>query len=355
MSSKHVVVGLIAALAASLASAETTRTLRVALSGDAAAPFAVENLAGTMTITAGDGATVEAVATVHAEDDGLAASMTFEQVRGREGRPTLLVRYPVDQHHTFRYPVTGRASSHYAGGSTVEYEDRRVKVSSTSGVLLYADVEVRVPRHVADAVFRNVVGKLLADGIDGSVRLDSVSADTIVRRLTGQVVADTGSGDVHAETVGGSFTCNTGSGNCSIIGFDGDLVSCNTGSGDVTVSDATAARMKADTGSGEIRAENVDIEEFRGDTGSGGILVQATGNRLRRLVADTGSGDVTVRLPADASFELRADVGSGDIVSRFADAQPIIHDRTVVGYRRADGRTRIDVDTGSGDVTIAPR
>ncbi len=114
-------------------------------------------------------------------------------------------------------------------------------------------------------------------------------------------------------------------------------------------------RLKADTGSGEIRAENVDLEEFRGDTGSGNILVQATGARLRRVVADTGSGDITVHLPPDASFELNADVGSGDIVSRFADAQPIVHNRTVVGYRRAEGRTRIDVDTGSGDVTVAPR
>lgn len=35
-------------------------------------------------------------------------------------------------------------------------------------------------------------------------------------------------------------------------------------------------------------------------------------------------------------------------------AQPIVKKRTVVGYRRGDGRIRIDPDTGSGDVSINP-
>ncbi len=355
MSRKTLVLAVAAIAATCTAFAETTRTLRATLSGEVSAPFAIENLAGTMTIRVGEGSAVEAVATVHAEDEASAATIAFEQVRGREGRPTLRVRYPVDEHRTFRYPVNGRGAFHYLGGSTVEYDGRKVKVSSTSGVLLYADVEVRVPRHVDDAEFHNLVGTLLAEGVDGRVRLDSASADITATKLTGTLVADSGSGDVRAESVGGSFTCDTGSGNCVVVGFDGDELSCDTGSGDISVRDARVARLQADTGSGDIRVENSDVEELRGDTGSGDILLQASGARLRRVVADTGSGDVTVSLPTDASFELNADVGSGDIVSRYPDAQPIIHDRTVVGYRRGDGRVRIDVDTGSGDVTVAPR
>jgi len=355
MSRKILVLAFVATAATCSAFAETTRTVRATFSGDISAPFAVENLAGTMTITPCDASVVEAVATVHAEDEALAAAISFEQVRGREGRPTLRVRYPVDEHRTFRYPVNGRGTFHYPGGSTVEYGGRKVKVSSTSGVLLYANVEVRVPRHVGDAVFHNLVGKLQADGLDGRVRLDSASADISATHLTGQIVADTGSGDVHAEAIAGSFTCDTGSGNCVVVGYDGDDLSCDTGSGDISVRDAKGLRFKADTGSGDVRLENADIEDFRGDTGSGDITVDVSGARLRRVVADTGSGDVTVRLPADASFELNADVGSGDIVSRFADAQSIVHRRTVIGYRRGDGRIHIDADTGSGDVTVAPR
>lgn len=41
-------------------------------------------------------------------------------------------------------------------------------------------------------------------------------------------------------------------------------------------------------------------------------------------------------------------------MSRFSDAQPIVHGKQVVGYRRGDGKIRIDVETGSGDVVIEP-
>jgi hypothetical protein len=38
----------------------------------------------------------------------------------------------------------------------------------------------------------------------------------------------------------------------------------------------------------------------------------------------------------------------------FKDAQPIVRHKEVIGYRRGDARTKIDVDTGSGDLMIEP-
>ena len=90
-----------------LAFGEATRTLRVTLSGDAKAPFAVENLAGRMTVVAGDGDAVVAVATVHAESEALASAMRFEQVRDEDGLPTLRVIYPLDRERRIRYPEAG--------------------------------------------------------------------------------------------------------------------------------------------------------------------------------------------------------------------------------------------------------
>jgi hypothetical protein len=347
MSKKTVVLAAVAMIATCTAFAETTRTVRATLTGDAAASFAVENLAGTMTVIAVDGTTVEAIATIHAEDAALADAMKFEQVRAHSGLPTLRLVYPVDSRGTFRFPG--------GGSSNVEYAGRKVKVSSRSGELLWAEVEVRVPRRIGDAAFYNLVGTLTAEGVEGTIRLDGASADIVARHLGGKVVADTGSGDVRAESVAGSFTCDTGSGDCIVTGFDGDDISCDTGSGDINARDVKARRVRADTGSGQVRVENADIEDFFGDTGSGDVLLQAVGTRLRRAAADTGSGDFTVYLPADAAFELDADVGSGDIVSRFADAQAIVHGREVVGYRRGAGTIRIDADLGSGDVVVAPR
>ena len=96
------------------ARAEVTRTLRVELSGNVGAPFAVENLAGAMTIGISDQPGVVAVATIHAESQALADAVRFEQVSGVRGVPTLRVRYP-KEHDIFRYPLAGRSYVEYDG------------------------------------------------------------------------------------------------------------------------------------------------------------------------------------------------------------------------------------------------
>jgi len=333
-------------LTSGIAFCEATRSLRVSLAGDPATPFSVENLAGKMTVLAGDGDAVVAVATVHAESEDLAAAMRFEQVTGKDGEPALRVRYPLDRHSTIRYPSGGHTS--------VEYDSHRAKVSDTGGVLVYADVEVTVPRRAVSATFRNFVGSLAADGVKGKVLLDTASGDIVARGLEGTVKADSGSGAVRAEQIKGTLTCDTGSGSCQVSGFDGDALKLDSGSGAIRVSGATAATIHADTGSGSIRIEHADTGEFVGDSGSGTIEFEAVGTRLARITGDTGSGDIRLRLPATSSFELVADQGSGDLTCRFADAQPIVKKRLVVGYRRGDGRIRIGLDTGSGDVSIEP-
>lgn len=351
---------LIPLIAVSLAlvpvvSAETTRSLRAELPSDTGA-FVVENLAGVMTVAAGDVTGVVAVATVHADSATLADSVSLDTVREENGDVKLLVRYPVRTHSKFRYPdAAGGSFFGLDGGSHLEYDGRRVRVSGSSGVLLWAEVKITVPRSQIQGTFKNHVGRLEADGARGRVRLDTASGDVIARDLEGDVELDTGSGDARAEAVRGTLDCDTGSGDCLITHFEGGLLKCDTGSGDIRIQDAVAQRIDADTGSGDVTVVDADTVEFRGDTGSGSITLEAVGNRLQRVAADTGSGDVLVRLPADATFTAYADQGSGDLVSRFDDARAIVKRRNVVGYERGDGRIRIDADTGSGDVTIAPR
>jgi hypothetical protein len=341
------------------AAAETTRTLQLKLSGDSAQPFAVENLVGSMKLASGPGDEVVAVATIHAESPELAKLVRFEQVPGKKGVPTLRVRYPLDRYRTYRYGQSktgGEGFLEWLTGGTdkVEYDGARVSISGGSGVVLYADVVVQVPKRTIDGFFRNVAGPISGEGLNGKATLDTGSGDVSVRDSRGEVVADTGSGNVKADGIKGSFSCDTGSGTCDVAGFDGETLVCDTGSGKVTIASATAHRIAVDTGSGDVRVTEADTEEFTADTGSGDIRLEATGSRLTKLKADTGSGDVTLRLAADAGFEVRANMSSGDLVSRFADAQSIVRGREVVGYRRGDARTRIAVDTGSGDVVIEP-
>jgi hypothetical protein len=353
-------------LALSLApavSAETTRTLRAQLAGDTGKPFAVENLAGTMRVTTADVETAVAVATIHAESDELAGLMRFEQVTGEKGVPTLRVRYPVDRytHYRFGKSESSGKSEHegflswlFNGNSNMKYDGVRVTVSGRSGVLVYADVEVQVPRKTIDGSFKNHVGPISGQGVSGHVTYDSGSGDVTVQGGQGEIKADTGSGNVTASGMEGSFVCDTGSGNCDVKGFKGDSLRCDTGSGEVRIESVAAHRVVADTGSGNIRVRGVDAEEFVADTGSGNVELTVQGSRLTRVKADTGSGDVRLRLDKDAGFEARANTGSGDVVSHYADAEAIRNRKEIVGYRRGDGRIHINVDTGSGDVVIEP-
>ncbi len=341
-------------------SAETTRTLRVELSAEAIGRFAIENLAGVMRVTPGSGPAVVAIATIHAENDDLANAMKFEQVAGKLGVPTLRVRYPLDREGTIRYPGSGPDSGGllnkmFGGyGSSTEYDGHKVRISGSNGVLLYADIEVQVPKKLADATFRNHVGLLEGHDVEGKIVFDTSSGDVLLARVRGDVRADTGSGDVKANDVEGSFVCDTGSGNCDLAGFKGETVRCSVGSGDVTIRSAAAKLVDVDTGSGDVHVIDGDVEAFQADTGSGDVRLENRGSRLVRVTADTGSGDVTLRLAPDASFEALADQGSGDIDMRFKDAQAIVRHKEVVGYRRGDARIKIDVDTGSGDLTIEP-
>lgn len=340
-------------------SAEKTRTLRVELSADALGRFAVENLAGAMRVTGGASKSVVAVATVHAESDELAQAVTFEQVTGKTGVPTLRVRYPLNQEDVLRYPGrakgTGVLGDFFGGGNTTsDYDGHRVKISGSRGVLLYADVEVQVPRHLEEATFRNLVGTLDGRDVEGTLRFEASSGDIATTRVGGEVRADTGSGDVKGSELKGSFTCDTGSGNCNLEGFDGDAIHCDVGSGDVTIRKASARLVDVDTGSGDVRVIEGNVQEFVADTGSGNVRLEENGTRLARIKTETGSGDVYLRLNPAASFEALADQGSGDIIMGFKDAQAIVRHKEVVGYRRGDARVKIDVDTGSGDLTIEP-
>lgn len=196
------------ALPAAEVSAETTRTIRLELPAADAGLFAVENLAGTMRVAPGTGSVLVAIATIHAEDEDLANAMKFERVLDEKGIPTLRVRYPLDQEDSIRYPSRrsedhGFLESFFGGSNTrTKYDGEQVKVSDHQGVLLYADVEVQVPRQrLAGATFRNHVGPIEGHDVEGKIVFDSGSGDVSLARVRGEIKADTGSGDVKANDV----------------------------------------------------------------------------------------------------------------------------------------------------------
>lgn len=354
------VLGLLVAvvLSTSLASAEAVKTLRLELDPPAGL-YAVENLAGTMSVVPGASARVVAVATVHAESEELAGLVRLDQVTGKKGEPVLRVEYPLDRHTSYRYPAKENASGgsflSFGGSwnSTTEYAGRKVKISSNKGVLLYVDVEVQIPAG-HEGAFRNSVGALRARGVDGKLSFDASNADVALDAVHGTIGVDTGSGDVKARDLEGALSCNTGSGDVAVERFKGDSLTFDTGSGDIDVKQSEAKKLSADTGSGDIRVRASGLASFDADTGSGDISLDARDGALTVVRADTGSGDVTLVLGPEASFEVTADQGSGDLVSRYEDAKPILSGKELVGYRRGAAKAKIHVETGSGDVVLEP-
>jgi hypothetical protein len=345
-------------VAAAPASADVTRSLKGEIAPGASQAWAVENLAGVMKVVPGSGSTVTATVTVHAESDEIASLLKVEQVTGEKGVMTLRVVYPIDKHTTIRYPgdkhTDSWVGSLFGGENNLDYAGHRVKVSSSKGILLYADLEVHVPARLGQGLLRNHVGRLEAKGVEGTLKFDSASGDVDLKSLKGTIGADTGSGDVSISDVKGSLDCDTGSGDISIEGFEGDLLKGDVGSGDITIRGGAITKVDLDTGSGDVSLKAGDVEEFLADTGSGDVTIDIGAARLRHVKASTGSGDVILRLSPDASFEAYVDQGSGDMENRFADATPLVKGREVVGYKRGDGRAKIDIETGSGDFVLEP-
>jgi hypothetical protein len=336
-------------LAAGPLRAESTRTLEAEMPLSAAGAFSLLNLAGTMAVIPTSGAVVRVKATVHADSEELAASVTLSKSTGKGGEPLLLFHYPVERFDRFRYPPRGAGQD-----NGVDYGGRKVRISGTEGALVYADLVVEVPSGVKKGRLESRAGAIDAERLDGDLRLDTGSGPIRLSHSRGDLVADTGSGDVTTRGVQGTFRCDTGSGTCDVGDFEGDRLVCDTGSGPVLVSRARVRALSVDTGSGRVKLEGIEAEEIGADTGSGGIDVEAFGSRLRKVSADSGSGPVRLRLPSDAGFDAKASLGNGELRCDFQDAQRIVKRHEVVGCRRGDGHVAIKVDTGSGGLVIEP-
>ncbi len=345
-------------VAVSAGAAETERTIRAELSGSDLGNFAVENLAGRMRVSMGTGDRLTVVATVRAESAELAQGVRLERV-GNGGAPaTLRVRYP-SAVSTVRYADPGRERDWPFGdigsSETYEYDGRRMRVNPGRGTRVSVDLDIQVPSGSRRASFRNLVGRIEAEGLQGTLRFEVGSADLRLRRLDGEISVAGDSGDIQASDLGGSLDFDSSSGDCRLEDFDGQQLRFHASSGDLVARGVRARRVETETSSGDVTVSSADIEEFEADSSSGDISVDVQGGRLVFFNVSTSSGDVVLGLPADGSFDAEADQSSGDTVVGFAEGTAVHDDEALVAFRRGSGGAKIRVSTSSGDFTIAPR
>ena len=315
---------------------------------------AVYNLAGVVRVESGGGTAGDVV--VEVTRGGADAEKLRVATGAIGGRETLRVIYPDDD---VVYAPLG-----YHGSTTLDVRDdgtfngdrgvgrgRRVRISDDGGGLdAHADLRIQVPAGRRIAVYL-AVGKLTATNVNGDVRLDVNSADVSASGMRGSLAVDAGSGDVRVSDVTGELSLDTGSGNVVASGVKGDDLTFETGSGDVTLDHVEGRSLKIDTGSGNADATAVKADALLIDTGSGDVTLEllAGGGSID---IDTGSGNVQLTVPAEYGADVVLDTGSGDIdLGGIAVTVRRVQSDHLEG-RIGDGRGRLRVDTGSGDVRL---
>lgn len=354
-----VLLALSAFAAAPPARAESTRVLRAEVPAGAKR-FAVENLAGRMRVRAGSSDRTVVTATVYGETEALASKFRLENVGGADA-PVLRVRYPEGE-SSIRYRAPNvHDDQGFLNGlfdsfeGTYTYDGRRMRVHNNRSKLLYADVEVEVARGETEIEIRNMVGLLSASDLSGRITIQVASSDIRLDRLKGKIRVEGSSGDIQADAIEGTWASEFSSGDIVLDRFRGDSASFETSSGDVRVRTMDVGRLEMHSSSGDFKIQDCDAAEITAHTGSGDISVESRGTRLAGVRVSTGSGDVVLRLPHDASFDAKASLSSGDMHVGFSDGTATTHRGEVVAYRRGSGGTKIDVETGSGNLSIEPR
>jgi len=337
------------------------------------------DLVGEVQLEATDASAYEVIVRVEGRD-AREDLVTVEQQPGNPAR--VLVRFPTEKEHTYIYPHSGNdfscdiSISEMTGGdrSWVDWilrsGDRRIKVRDHgSGIELWADVTIRVPRGKR-TIARLGVGEIRATGVTGDVTLDTQCGPVAGTQITGAFTADTGSGMVTASGIQGRLSADTGSGAVEIADCSGPEIVIDTGSGAVEASQVKCERLGIDTGSGNVRLTAVEARDLTVDTGSGGVIGSELGVgvfnidtgsgavelNLTRLGAgdsriDTGSGAIELVLPAGAEAEIHAESGSGGITYDSADEKFSAEDE--ISFRIGKGgNAAIALETGSGGIQI---
>jgi len=346
-------------LLAALPAVAAERTLELSI--EEAAAIRIHNLVGATRIVPGDGPVVIR-ALISAERQELADGVRLRQTERRDGIQ-VVVEYPDSVSRVIYDGEEFRRLD-----AIVDYQGRRIRVTSSKGERIRVDLEVVVP---ADRVveFHQGVGGIVAERVqaeltlasrfgavrvaDGAGRLaiTTGSGRVSVAGFRGDVTTTSGSGAVALENVLGDVLAKTGSGVIGLRGIDGD-VTAETGSGGVQVNDVVGT-LNARTGSGSVRVEGLEAgPELTISTGSGSVSVTGDLSRVEQLVVRTGSGGVTIESSTALSLGLNLSTGSGNIrvdvpVLSNVDAGRRSF-RAIVG----DGAGTARVITGSGSIRI---
>jgi DUF4097 and DUF4098 domain-containing protein YvlB len=308
----------------------------------------IENPRGDISITAGDGNSIQ----VQAHEMAYAGSDSDAKKIFDSEAPHLTVSGSA---------VLVKSDSNKSGRLNLTVtvpRDAKVTVNAGWGDVtaagLGAGMDVTAP---GDIHVSSIVGPLrahfvngrrdtfAAHGVQGDLSLDGDLNDLTLSDIKGSV-AQNGDilGDVHIESVTGSVHLHTSVTELQLASLPGDVT---LDSDDLRVTEAT----------GQVRvvthSKDVDLSQIYGDSSvddrNGRISVEPAG--AYSVDAKNTKGDIEVTLPPNASGTVDGRTRNGDIVSEFGLAISGDESKTVSG-KIGSGASRINLSTDNGDVHI---
>lgn len=339
--------------------------------------LAVLNLAGGVKLRGTSGNELIVKATMNGEAGSVDEARRFAEMLSLDiktvgKRVEIVTVYPVAEYDEYIYHRGSDALGglfSWGSRSTTTYMGERVSVrSSGKGIAAHVNYEVQVPKGVA-VTFDNKVGVILAENVEGRLRLDTSSGAIKVDGGSGEVIADTGSGEIEVLNRSGNVSADTGSGGVTVRKVEGE-VEIDTGSGGADVIDVVGD-VRVDTGSGGVDLENVtgsvwvdtgsggvdgrnlqNVRELEIDTGSGSAELEGDFSKLERMMIDTGSGGVRMKTKGTLNMRLSVSAGSGGVRVDLPEMKNVRTGRGEFEAEIGTGKGRGVIDTGSGGVRI---
>jgi lia operon protein LiaG len=339
------------AFLAVFATAGVAQTNRFVLKGDS---VAVYNLVGELRVEPGSGSDV-AVEVTRGGADAAKLDVQSGPLRGYE---TLRVLYPGDE---ISLPEWGRGwnttmrvrdDGTFGDDGRWRRDGREVRISGRmrGGLEAYANLRVTVP--AGRRVWLHWgVGKVFVSNVDGVIVVQAASADVSAERTRGTLKLDTGSGEIDLRDASGDVKLESGSGDITATNVHGDVIKIETGSGNITLTGAEATHLGLETGSGDITVTGAKGNQMAFETGSGSVDVGLTA-AFTNLAIETGSGDVTLRVPPTIGAEVDLDTGSGEFDLGGLTIQVRRLEEDHITGTIGDGRGRLSIETGSGNVRL---
>jgi DUF4097 and DUF4098 domain-containing protein YvlB len=308
----------------------------------------IQNPRGDVSITTGDGPTIQVQAheVAYASSDADArkifdaeaahvtvsgSAVLVKSESNNSGRLNLTVTVPKSARVTVD---AGRGDITAAGlgaGINVTAARGDVHLSSITGSVL---VHFSNSKH--DFSAHQISGDLTADGDCNDLTLSEIKGKVT---QSGEIL-----GDVHLENVSGAVHLHTSVTDLQVAELPGDLT---LDSDDLRVTEAKGP-VRVDT-----HSKDIDLSEIYGDTfvedRDGRISVEPAGSYS--VDATNRKGDVEVTLPPNASATVDGRTRNGDIVTDFALNVSGEESKTVTG-RIGSGAQKIILSADNGDLRI---